>query len=118
MIMDTQTQQEMPVQIVEQPQVSEPVQTTGWKEQLAGYRLLIIIGAILFAGSGALFLSMQSKGTPPENVAQEDSSPQSPPGTGGSISLSIADDPDILEAELEDLTGTLDGLDNEIAQME
>lgn len=116
--MDTQTQQEIPAQTTEQPQVLEPAQTTGWKERLSGYRLLIIIGAVLFAGSGALFLSMQNRSTPPGNIRQEDSLSQTPAGTGGSITLSIADDPDILEAEMEDLTGTLDGLDNEIAQME
>lgn len=80
--------------------------------------MFIIIAAVLFAGTGGIFLMMQSRNAPPAGVKQEDALSQSPAGTGGSIKLSIANDPDVLEAELGDLTGALDELDREVAELE
>lgn len=103
-----------------------PSQLSGWRQQLAAYRVIIIIVAVLMVGAGALVLIGRQRNSP-YDAATTNSLPEeetrSDGGLAKSLQLKASDDTAIMETELQDvdidayLEAELQALEQDINQL-
>ena len=95
--------EEVPVQqpIIQEPLNTPPAKT--WKEQLTAYRLVIIIFAVLLVGATAAVVLNQTKYSPSPPPVPTPAAQQTGDGTPKSLTLKAADDPELMEIELQDI---------------